>query len=139
MQDDGFSRSCYYICMAVIGYSVAGYLILQWLPLSPDIVFPSCRLYQRTGYYCMGCGGTRALRLFFRGHLIQSFYYHPIVDVVMVFLCVFIPSHTLSILTKGRIHGLPLKPVYFYVLIGILILQWAVKNGIFYFTGIHVI
>lgn len=139
MQDKGFSRNCYYICMAIVGYSIVGYGILQWLSWDPAILFPPCRLYQRTGYYCMGCGGTRALQLFFRGDWIRSFWYHPMVDIMMVYLCVFIPSHTLSILTKGRIQGLQIRPLHCYILLGIMILQWIIKNGIFYFTGVHVI
>ena len=42
----------------ITAYSIAGYLILRWLRVDPAILFPPCRLYQRTGYYCMGCGGT---------------------------------------------------------------------------------
>lgn len=139
MHDDSFSRSIYYICMAVIGYSVAGYLILRWFRVNPAILFPPCRLHQRTGYYCMGCGGTRALRLFFQGHWIRSFYYHPAVDVAMLFLCVFLPSNTLEFLTGGRIHGLRVKPFHLWILTGIMVVQWIIKNGVFYFTGVNLI
>ena len=66
MEDVSFSRSCYYICMALLGYSLAGYLVLRWLRLDPGLLLPPCRLYQQTGYYCVGCGGTRALEAFSR-------------------------------------------------------------------------
>lgn len=139
MEDVSFSRSCYYICMALIGYSLAGYLVLRWFGLDAGNLFPSCRLYQRTGYYCVGCGGTRALEAFFQGHLIRSFCYHPAVDLVMGFLAVFVPSNTLHILTKGRIQGVLVRPVHFYILTGIVIVQWMVKNGVYVFTGVHLI
>lgn len=139
MPDVSFSRNCYYVCMAVIGYSIAGYLILRCLHVNPAILFPPCKLYQSTGYYCMGCGGTRALQAFLQGRFVQSFYYHPIVDLTAVFLMVFIPSQTLSILTKNKIRGFMIKPVHFYILTGVVVLQWVVKNAVFYFTGIHII
>lgn len=139
MEDRSFSRNCYYICMAVIGYSLAGYLVLRWFHLDLGILFPPCRLYQQTGYYCVGCGGTRALEAFFQGRLIRSFCYHPAVDLVMGFLAIFVPSNTLSILTGGRIRGMLVRPLHFYILSGIVVAQWLVKNGVYFFTGFHVI
>lgn len=139
MEDISFSRSCYYICMALIGYSLAGYLVLRWCHLDVGILFPPCRLYQQTGYYCMGCGGTRALAAFFQGHLIRSFCYHPAVDLGMGFLAIFVPSNTLSILTKGRVRAVLVRPMHFYMLAGIVVVQWIVKNGVYLFTGIHMI
>lgn len=125
--------------MAVIGYSIAGYLILRLMHWDPNILFPPCRLYARTGYYCIGCGGTRALRLFFQGRWLRSFYYHPAVDVVMLFLCVFLPTNTLDIMTKGRIHGLRIQARHLWILAGIMVMQWIIKNGVYYFTGVHLI
>lgn len=139
MTEKSFSRNCYYICMAVIGYSVAGYLIMRMFHWSPDKIFPPCRFYESTGYYCMGCGGTRALIALFQGHFLQSLRYHPVVEIAAGFLFLFLPSQTLSILTKDKICGMILKPVYFYVIAGIVILQWLIKNGILYFFHIAVI
>lgn len=139
MSDISFSRNCYYVCMAVIGYSIAGYLILRCFHVDPAILFPPCRLYESTGYYCMGCGGTRALQAFLQGHFIRSFYYHPIVDIAAVLLIVFIPSQTLNLLTKGRVRGFLIKPVHFYILAGVVVVQWIIKNAVFYFAGIHLI
>lgn len=139
MEEESFSRNCYYVCMAVAAYAMAGYCVMQLLHVDPACLFPSCRLYEQTGYYCMGCGGTRALREFFQGHFVRSFFYHPAVDMGMGFLAVFLPSWTLHILTKGQVRGVIVKPVYFYILAGIVVVQWGIKNGIYYFVGRHVI
>ncbi len=40
---------------------------------------PKCLFHLVTGYYCPGCGGTRALYLFLTGHWIKSFLFHPLV------------------------------------------------------------
>ena len=40
---------------------------------------PPCPLHAYTGYYCPGCGGTRATFALLHGHLIRSFVLHPFV------------------------------------------------------------
>lgn len=40
--------------------------------------FP-CLFHFLTGFYCPGCGGTRAVRLLLEGNLAGSFCYHPFV------------------------------------------------------------
>lgn len=40
--------------------------------------FP-CLFHFFTGFYCPGCGGTRAVRLLLQGNLVKSFVYHPFV------------------------------------------------------------
>lgn len=39
---------------------------------------PPCPLHAYTGYYCPGCGGTRATFALLHGHLIRSFVLHPL-------------------------------------------------------------
>ncbi|MGI6054510.1 MAG: DUF2752 domain-containing protein [Clostridium sp.] len=43
-----------------------------------------CLFYTATGFYCPGCGGTRAFRAFLEGHLVQSFLLHPLVLFMVV-------------------------------------------------------
>jgi hypothetical protein len=64
---------------------------------------------------------------------------YTIADYVMAVLVVFLPTQTASVFTKGRIRGMQLYPVYFYLFTAILLLQWLCKNGLYYFTGIHLI
>lgn len=46
---------------------------------------PPCPLHAYTGYYCPGCGGTRATFALLHGHLIRSFVLHPFVPYTAVF------------------------------------------------------
>lgn len=45
--------------------------------------FP-CLFHLLTGFYCPGCGGTRAIRLMLQGHWLQSLQYHPFVLYVLL-------------------------------------------------------
>ena len=47
--------------------------------------FP-CLFHLLTGFYCPGCGGTRAIRLLLKGELIKSFCYHPFVPYLALVL-----------------------------------------------------
>ena len=41
--------------------------------------FPPCLFHLATGYYCPGCGGTRAITALLHGQILNSFLYHPVV------------------------------------------------------------
>ena len=57
---------------------------------------PPCPLHAYTGYYCPGCGGTRATFALLHGHLIRSFVLHPFVPYTAVFGGWFMLSQTLQ-------------------------------------------
>ena len=51
-----------------------------------------CLFRLLTGLYCPGCGGTRAVKALLRGHIVQSFMYHPLVpylaaSALFLFIC----------------------------------------------------
>ena len=43
------------------------------------MLFLPCLFHTMTGWYCPGCGGTRAFRYLLRGEWFQSFRYHPLI------------------------------------------------------------
>lgn len=61
-------------------------------------IFPpdGCVLHNLTGYYCPGCGGTRAIHALLHGHIVRSFFYHPIVVYTAVFFGWFMLSQTIE-------------------------------------------
>lgn len=130
-----FSRRCYYICLGIVFIALIFLLLLHIFDLDLQKIFPSCPFFTKSGFYCFGCGGTRAVNALLHGHIIKSFLYHPFVIYFVVILTVFIFSHTLDIITHGYIKGLIFNPLYFYIATIIVILQCIVKNIILYTTG----
>ena len=88
-----------------------------------------CLLHSLTGWYCPGCGGTRAVLAFFRGEFLRSFCYYPMVPYVLCLFGVFMLSHTLRRLTRGRIAGLRWRNGYLYGMLGLFFLGWIGKNA----------
>lgn len=128
----------------ILGWSIlalAAFLavILRVLNLSLTDIFPGCILYRLTGQYCPGCGGTRALTAFVKGHPVRSFLYHPAVDYVG-FLCAwFMISQTIEKITRGRIRiGMKYHDNYLWILLAILILHCLIRNILKIFWGIEI-
>ncbi len=100
----------------------------------------TCSFRYVTGLYCPGCGGTHAIVSLASGHLLESFLYHPFVPYTAacfsIFLlwnsaCLLIENfHPLQILQKkaGRARFVHFHILYVYVGIGIIFLQWIIKN-----------
>ena len=127
---------------------LAGFTLLAVLQgtgvrLLTDLGYP-CSFRAVTGYYCPGCGGTRAIRALLEGDLIASFLYHPFVPYVAVLYALFMISHTVEWIAARKksshetrfMKGLSLKSGYLYAGILLILLQWMVKNLLVVF-GIH--
>ena len=89
-----------------------------------------CAFREVTGLYCPGCGMTRAVKALLEGQLWRSFLYHPALLYGAVWLAVFLASQTLGQLSRGKLRVLHIRPVYVYILVGILLVQWIVKNTV---------
>lgn len=90
---------------------------------------PPCVFRQVTGYYCPGCGGTRAVYALFSGHLIQSFCYQPFVLYAVVVGGWFLLSQTIERLSKGRIAiGMRYRDCYLWIALALIIINFLVKN-----------
>ena len=48
---------------------------LVWINSGMFLQVP-CAFYRLTGFYCPGCGGTRALLSLLQGHVLQALWYH---------------------------------------------------------------
>ena len=56
---------------------LVGIILLAIKRIFPaDFALPPCVFHKWTGYYCPGCGGTRAVKALLRGDVIGSFFYH---------------------------------------------------------------
>ncbi len=121
------NREFYFLGKIVFVIGIAGMIVFYVFgePLLEQ--FPECQFRSLTGLFCPGCGGTHAIMLLLRGHILKSFAAHPFVPyavlVYITFMCnMFISRHV----TRKRIRVMNLLP-WIYIGIGIILLQWIVK------------
>lgn len=88
-----------------------------------------CIFHAVTGYYCPGCGGTRAVGAFLQGNFGQSFIYHPIVVYAAVLYLCFMVTHTIEKISGGRWKiGMHYRNGYVFAALAIVVINTAVKN-----------
>ena len=111
------------------------YLYVEYLlPLSP---FKSCLWDKVLGIYCPGCGGTRAVEALLHGKFFTSAWYHPAVMYGVCIYCVFMFSHFLNKITKGRIKGIKFHSWYLYGAVVIIVANCLIRNYLRLRHGIY--
>ena len=89
-----------------------------------------CLLRTFTGYYCPGCGGTRAVDALLHLHLWRSFCYHPLVPYGAAVYLWFMISHTIEKLSRYRLRiGMKWNSAWLWIALVILALNVLVKDG----------
>ena len=97
-----------------------------------------CYMYRMMGYYCPGCGGTRAVQALVHVELLRSLRCHPAVLPGVVMSIVFWIDMTCEKIVRPNIKRFKLRRIYFYVVLGIVMIQWIVKNVLLYALGWHI-
>lgn len=85
-----------------------------------------CIFFERTGLYCPGCGGTRAVISLLRGKVVQSFLYHPFVIYFAVTYTIFMVYEFCKKHFRLFKKVFPVE-IFIYIGVGVLLLQWIVK------------
>ena len=130
MKTDKFLDTYFYIAgWVIIALLGLGVLALKVSGLTLSEVVPPCTLNAITGYYCPGCGGTRAAVALLRGKVLRSVFYHPIVLYAAVFGGWFMISQSIERLSRHRIQiGMHYRNIYLWIALVIVVLNCLVKN-----------
>lgn len=116
------------LCLIVV-FPIALLLYRYLRARLPFLAMP-CVLYTFTGYYCPGCGGTRAVYALLHLQLWRSFCYHPLVPYGAVVYLWFMISRTIEKLSGHRLHiGMKWNPVWLWAALVILVINVLVKDG----------
>ncbi len=116
--------------VGIIGLLIMVVFILldRYFPAQISRIKLPCMFNVMTGYYCPGCGGTRAFKALLSGNIIRSFIYNPTIIYAVGLYVWFMGSHVLAKLTKGKVHGLKYHHIYLWMLFLILVLNFLVRN-----------
>ncbi len=130
MKKDSSQDTCFYI-IGWCGIAImVTYLVLKNL-LGFDVLdyMLPCTLYTWTGFYCPGCGGTRAVFALSKGQILRSFYLHPFVPYGAIVGGWFMISQTVERLTKGKIKvALHFRMIYAWIALALILINFLWKN-----------
>ena len=104
-----------------------------------ELPITDCMFFQLTGFYCPGCGGTRALIALLHFQLIDSLIYHCFVTYVVICYLVFMVIHTVHLISRRKIKTITFHMRYVVIGIILLIAQLIIKNGLVLLFDYHLI
>lgn len=109
----------------IIAFVLSEYAGVNYL----DII-PSCLFRSITGLYCPGCGLRSAIKELANFNLAESFTHYPalIYSIAIYIPCVI--SHAVYEISGKKTRVFPLKAVYIYICMGIIIFNCIVKNAV---------
>ena len=127
-------------CFYIIGWIGIGALTVLWIIWKAGflggLTIPPCTLHSITGYYCPGCGGTRAVSALLAGHPLSATWYHPLVTYTVVIFGGFMLTQTLARLHIGGIKGWKFHEWHLYAAVAIMIGNFILKNILL--LGFHI-
>lgn len=98
-----------------------------------------CIFQAVTGLYCPGCGGTRAVKYLLTGQIAKSLQYHPLVLYTAVIVTLEAVSAVIAKKTGRSEYYLGHEKVFIYLGVGIILVNWIVKNYLLLAKGINLL
>lgn len=96
-------------------------ILYIFIVLKYNIGIP-CIFHELTGFYCPGCGGSRAIASLFKLNFYQAFRYNPLIITLLPFACIYF-------FYKYILNGKRNLPNFvFYILLIIIILFAILRN-----------
>ncbi len=117
----------------IVGWVLMGLLavIVLIFKLRPELYrrLPPCIFQLLTGFYCPGCGGTRAVVSLLSGRFLASLVLHPFVPYTALVGGWFMISQTIHRISRGKLAiGMKYRDIYLWIALALVIVNFLVKN-----------
>ena len=112
--------------LVAIGVLGVGVVMHLWDPNKPS-AFPGCPLLALTGFYCPGCGSTRAIHALAHGDFVTAMERNPLAVIAFAIVFVGVIRWTLR-LWRGEPLRTLAKPWVLWSLIPIIVGYWVLRN-----------
>ena len=107
----------------------AGLLMLRLFDPATSHLFPPCLFYSLTGWYCPGCGSTRALHQLLHGHLRNAFNLNPLAVICLPFLIYGGASYA-AFQLRGRYLPRVFVPAFWIWALGVAFVLFGILRNI---------
>ena len=115
----------------LIGIQIFIFLFIMWLyiVLNTDMIklIPVCIFYDKFGFLCPACGGTRFMISLLNFDLIKAFYIHPIFFLSAMYLAILNILYIINTIFNKKIHLFRLWHIVFW---GVLLLIFTIFRNI---------
>ena len=115
-----------------------------WILLVSNNIHPTqiydseCYWYSHLGYYCPGCGGTRAFEFMLYGHFLKSLFYHPFVVYTIVVILLSFTSYIVYFISKGNIMFFKINIKHLIWADFIIIFFFLIRNFLVLYFGVYI-
>lgn len=87
-----------------------------------------CLFRSLTGLYCPGCGSLRGLHQLLHGNFSAAFGLNPLMVLSLPFLAYSFISYSMFIVRGRALPSVFLRPVWIWLLLGIILAFWILRN-----------
>lgn len=131
------TRTMYELGWWAFGILLVYVLVVKVFHFNPSRYLMPCLMWNLFGWYCPGCGGTRAVKALLSGDILKSFYYHPVAPYAAALYAWFMVSNTVEILSKGKLPiGMKYRNCYLYIAAALMGGHFVVRNVLLHVFGI---
>ena len=125
----------FHIGLTVLAAGTTAWVLSGFLPpiRLPEI---PCFFSSVLGFYCPGCGGTRAVKALCRGQFFRALWYHPLVPYLAVGFGGFMVTQGLHRVWIRLIRGWRFHQWYLYGAVFLILANFILKNMLRLIWGI---
>lgn len=132
IEDYFFLTGCILAALLTAAAAVSFFMPGLW----QNLQLPPCLFHLITGYYCPGCGGTRAVRALLKGRLLLSAYYHPFVPYTAALYLYFMITQIIERVSRGKLTiGMHYHSRYLWIALAVITGSFLLKNILHHFYG----
>lgn len=113
--------------IAIVIIGCGGIILYKFNPTEVNF-FPPCFFREITGFYCPGCGSTRAIHSLLNLNIKQAFRYNMLMFILLPYIVYELTAIVLKVLFNKEIPRTPMSGRIIYTLLITIILYWIFRN-----------
>ncbi len=122
-------KTLYGLGLIFSGIALISFTILNISNISISQLALPCLFRLVTGFYCPGCGSTRAFFCLIHFKLLQAIYFNPGFVFSFIYISLYMITNTIQLLSKNHFKiGLKYKHRYLIIWVVLLLANCIIKN-----------
>jgi hypothetical protein len=115
------------IAAAALG-AAAVLMLVYFVNPAQTTLFPPCPFHMMTGLHCPGCGSLRAIHQLLNGNFVAAFKLNPLMVTAVPALAYLQLAQSLAASGKRRLPGGVMPSYAVWLVLGIIVAFWILRN-----------